>query len=163
MDGDAPAVELNVGSLRESFQALGPRMDRFTTTFYETLFLRYPGLRPLFTDASLEEQKRKLVRALALIIMNLRNPYRLHAYLGGLGQVHVAFEVEPAHYPPFGECLLVALEETLGEAWNGELSKAWTDAFETVTAIMLAGSHRPPRTARSRQTKDQTEQATGGS
>lgn len=133
-------MALEVELLRDSFKLLTPKAEQLATTFYELLFQRYPDVQPLFAGVRFDEQKKKLVRALALIVKNLEKPEYLRAYLGGLGQMHVAYGATPAFYPAVGECLLAALETTAGSRWNEELTKAWAEAYGAVVDLMLAGT-----------------------
>jgi hemoglobin-like flavoprotein len=131
---------LNVQLLRDTFAAVSPNADDLARHFYQTLFERYPAVRPLFANARFDEQKKKLIRSLALIVRNLEKADYLKAYLGGLGQMHVAYGALEAHYPAVGECLLVALEKVAGSAWNDEIKQAWTEAYGVVAQMMLDGA-----------------------
>jgi methyl-accepting chemotaxis protein len=135
-------MALNAALLKESFEAILPTADRLASVFYDTLFRRYPALEPLFGRTGFEEQKRKLIRALRLIVLNTERPIALHAYLGGLGQIHDSYGVEPVDYPAVRECLLAALAE-VSDTWGNEVEKAWAEALDHVIDLMLAGAHRP--------------------
>jgi hemoglobin-like flavoprotein len=135
-------MALNAALLRESFEAILFTADRLASVFYRTLFQQYPALEPLFGQTGLEEQKRKLIRALRLIVLNTERPIALHAYLGGLGQMHVAYGVELGDYPAVRECLLAALAE-VSDTWGIEVEKAWAEALDHVIDLMRAGGHRP--------------------
>jgi hemoglobin-like flavoprotein len=146
-------MALNAALLKESFEAILPTADRLASVFYHTLFQRYPALKPLFGQTGLEEQKRKLIRALGLIVLNTERPIALHAYLGGLGQIHDSYGVEPVDYPAVRECLLAALAE-VSDAWEAEVEKAWVEALDHVIDLMRAGGHRPVLGRRGRMATD---------
>lgn len=131
---------MNVSLLRQSFELVAPHASQLTDTFYETLFQRYPGVKPLFHDISMKKQKGKLVGSLAYIVKNLENPGDLAAYLKAMGRRHVAYGTEEGHYPAVGECLLAALARTAGPAWNKELEEAWTEAYHAVAGLMMEGA-----------------------
>ena len=135
-------MALNVQLLRDTFSAITPKADDLAKTFYDTLFERYPGVRPLFENVRFDEQRKKLIRALALVVRNLEKPDYLKAYLGGLGQMHVAYGAEEAHYAAVGECLLAALESIAGSAWNDEVRQAWSDAYGVVAQLMIDGTRK---------------------
>jgi len=39
-----------------------------------------------------------------------------------------------------GECLLVTLEEILGEAWTPRVAAAWTEAYGAISGAMIQGA-----------------------
>jgi methyl-accepting chemotaxis protein len=135
-------MALNVALLRESFQKIAPQAERLADVFYDTLFERYPSVKPLFAGVSLPEQKKKLVAALVLVVKNLEKPDALKTALGQLGERHVEYGAKAAHYPAVGECLLAALAEVAGNQWTPELKKAWTEAYGAVADLMRAGARR---------------------
>jgi hemoglobin-like flavoprotein len=126
--------------LRDSFNRLAPRADALAQTFYVTLFERHPDVVPLFDGVQFDDQRRKLVRALALVVRHLEQPDFLRAYLHGLGAIHLAYGVVPAHYDAVGECLLAALAQTAGKSWSAEEDAAWRAAFALISDAMLAGA-----------------------
>ena len=133
-------MALNVQLLRDSFSAIARKENELVDNFYQLLFLRYPAVRPLFSNVRLDDQKEKFIRSISLIIQNIEKPDYLKAYLGGLGQMHVAYGVEESHYPAVGECLLAALESVAGRAWNDELKAAWAEAYGVVAEMMITGA-----------------------
>ena len=135
-------MALNVALLRESFHKIAPQAEQLADVFYDTLFERYPSVKPLFADVSLPEQKKKLVAALALVVKNLEKPDVLKTALGQLGERHLEYGAKAAHYPAVGECLLVALAEVAGDQWTPELKKAWTEAYGAVADLMRPGTRR---------------------
>ena len=133
---------MNVELLRGSFQLVAPKAQDLADTFYDTLFERYPAVKPFFANVKIKQQKGKLIASLAFIVENLENPEKLSNYLQDMGQRHVAYGTEAAHYPAVGECLLVALAATAGEAWSQELETAWGEAYQAVAGLMLQGAER---------------------
>ena len=134
------SMDSDLNALRCSFRRLSPHADRLAERFYATLFARYPAVRSLFAGVSLEDQQKKLVRALALIVRHLEEPHFLRAYLQGLGAIHVAYGVVTAHYGAVGECLLAALAETAGSTWTEAERAAWQGALSSIAETMLAGA-----------------------
>jgi nitric oxide dioxygenase len=135
---------LNVELLQSSFDRVKPEASTFTARFYELIFTDYPALQPLFAHTDMAEQRQKLLQSLVLVIENLREPEVLDRSLKGLGTRHVKYGVLPAHYPPIGQCLIKALQETAGAAWTPEMQQAWIEAYGAVTALMLDGANYPP-------------------
>ncbi|MCA9608317.1 MAG: flavohemoprotein [Myxococcales bacterium] len=133
-------MSLDVTALRGSFTAVAPKADALATTFYATLFERYPEVRPLFAHTDLGEQKKKLIAAISLVVASLEKPDALTGALKVLGAKHVGYGAEPGHYAAVGECLLHALAVTAGDVWTDELNTAWADAYGAITSIMLEGA-----------------------
>jgi hemoglobin-like flavoprotein len=135
-------MDIQLDTLRESFRRLIPRGDALAQRFYDTLFERHPETQRLFDGVCFDDQKRKLVRALALVVRHMEHPDFLRAYLQGLGALHVAYGVAPAHYPMVAECLLEALATTAGPAWSADEEAAWKGAFTLIADAMLEGAAR---------------------
>jgi hemoglobin-like flavoprotein len=131
---------VNIELLEQSLDVVKQQSDNFTTTFYANLFADYPELQPLFANAHMAEQGKKLFAALVLTIDNLRNPDLLTATLKGLGTRHIKYGVLPQHYPMVGNSLLKSLESCVGNGWNVEVKQAWIEAYTAVTQLMLAGA-----------------------
>ncbi|MCS6328133.1 MAG: PAS domain S-box protein [Nitrospira sp.] len=133
---------LNIELLESSFKLVAPQGDALVTRFYERLFEKYPAVKPLFKNASISEQKKKLLASLVLVIQNLRHPEKLTPVLQDMGARHVRYGAKPAYYDAVGENLLAVLGEFAGEAWTPEVSQAWTDAYAAIKTIMLEGAKR---------------------
>jgi hemoglobin-like flavoprotein len=89
------------------------------------------------------EQRMHLVKALALVVENLRRPDVLSDALLGLGARHVNYGILPLHYPMVGGALLKTFESYLGADWTPEVRQAWVDAYAAITELMLEGAHYP--------------------
>ena len=136
-------MALQIEFLETSFQAIAPRGEAFVTAFYERLFTRFPQTRAFFASTNMQEQRKKLLGALALVIQNLRKPEVLASALQGLGQRHVAYGVQTEYYPIVGTILLETFADLLGERWTPAYHKAWAQAYEAICAIMLDGASMP--------------------
>jgi hemoglobin-like flavoprotein len=133
-------MSVDVQVLRDSFRRLVPRTDALAQTFYDLLFDRYPEVLPLFDGVRFDEQRNKLVRALTLVVRHLEQPEFLRAYLQGLGAIHLAYGVAPAHYHGVRECMLAALAQTAGHRWSADEEAAWRGALELIADAMLTGA-----------------------
>jgi hemoglobin-like flavoprotein len=133
-------MSTDIQLLRDSFRRLVPRADALSQAFYDILFENHPETLPLFDGVRFDEQRRKLVRALALVVRHLEQPDFLRAYLQGLGAIHLAYGVVPAHYDAVRESLLTALAQTAGKSWSVEEEMAWRRAFELIADAMLTGA-----------------------
>jgi hemoglobin-like flavoprotein len=131
---------MDIHTLRWSFRRLSSRADSVANRFDELLLARHPEVRSLFEGVSTGEQRRKLVRALALVVRHLEEPHFLQAYLRGLGAIHMANGVTALQYGAVTECLIDALAEVAGSTWTEGERAAWQDALESVVATMIAGA-----------------------
>ncbi len=136
-------MALNVELLSESFGLVKPRAEEVAHSFYENLFADYPETQTLFADTNMPEQRMHLVKALAMVVENLRKPDVLSDSLKGLGARHVNYGILPQHYPMVGGSLLKTFESYLGAEWTPEVRQAWVDAYAAIAALMLEGAHYP--------------------
>ncbi|MEM8673822.1 MAG: globin family protein [Cyanobacteria bacterium P01_G01_bin.67] len=131
---------LQVELLEQSFEEIKPQADGFVSSFYENLFTANPEAKPLFDTTNMEEQKKKLLSSLVLVVENLRKPEVLDNALRGLGARHVKYGALPEHYPLVGSALLTTFEQYLGERWTPNTKQAWVDAYGAISEIMLDGA-----------------------
>jgi hemoglobin-like flavoprotein len=135
-------MSLNVSLLRSSFELVVERAPDITHRFYDILFARYPQVRPLFSRNSRDKQEQMLTQALVLVMEHLEDAAWLTSTLAGLGAKHVDYGVTREMYGWVGECLLAALADAAGPAWNAELAQAWTDAYGAIASLMLSGAEQ---------------------
>lgn len=133
-------MTLDIQVLRESFEAVKPRMNDLVTTFYHIFFTNHPEVRALFQKSDMNEQTSGLAKALSFFVANLENGDRLVAYLKDLGGRHVHYSVKAEHYEWVENSLLKAFAETLGKEWNSRLSYQWTRAFRFIVNTMQEGA-----------------------
>ncbi|MBM4361083.1 MAG: flavohemoprotein [Deltaproteobacteria bacterium] len=133
-------MALNPALLRSSFELVVERNPKLTERFYEIFFQRYPQVKPLFGRRSQPEQAKMLAEALAGVLDHLDDAPWLTSTLGGMGVKHVGYGVTSEMYGWVGECLLAAIAEAAGPAWNKELEQAWTDAYGAVAGLMQSGA-----------------------
>jgi hemoglobin-like flavoprotein len=136
-------MSLNIEVLESSFSQVKKQEAEFTTHFYANLFGDYPEVKPLFVNTRMEEQARKLFKSLVLIVESLRSPDVLTNTLKGLGTRHIQYGVLPKHYPMVGSTLLKTLSMCLGREWTTNTKQAWSEAYATVTQLMLSGTEYP--------------------
>lgn len=104
--------------------------------FYSKLFLDHPELRRMFPK-NMEEQYAKLIDMLSSMVLRLDD---FEAYLSevkALAKRHEGYGVKPKHYAMVGEALLWTLEKGLGDDWNEETARAWTDCYTLIAEAML--------------------------
>lgn len=125
-----------------SFKTVASSADAAGTLFYERLFTLDPSLRQLF-PSDLQNQKRKLMQALALAVESLDRMDQLTPLLEDMGRRHVGYGVTAEHYDTVGAALLWTLEQALGKTFNEELRDAWNAAYRTVNEAMQKGATVP--------------------
>ena len=90
--------------------------EALTTHFYNILPAEHPEVRPFFNQA--HQANGAQPRALANgVLMYARHIDKLEQLGGLVAQIinkHVSLQIEPAHYPVVGACLLRAISEVLG-------------------------------------------------
>jgi len=139
--GKQSELGLNVGLLEQTFNALAPQGEALVHRFYDELFARFPGVKPMFANTSVEDQEKKLLSALVLVINNLRKPDALTGALKSLGAKHHEYGAKPEHYQAVAETLLDVMAEFAGDLWTDEVQDAWSEALNTVATTMLAAEH----------------------
>ena len=125
--------------VQSSFQRLGPQLPAMATRFYQELFARDPGLRPLFT-IPIPEQEIKFAAQLTEIVRAMPRLDELLVHTRALGARHVAYGARAADYQTLGNALLAALEAVLGDSFDAPTREAWTLAYNLVAETMLEGA-----------------------
>jgi len=130
--------------VRASWTKISQNADAVALMFYDRLFELDPAARPLFATSNLIEQRRKLVRALAMVVQGLHHLEGLIPTLADLGRRHAQFGVTEAQYASVGAALLWTLEQTLGPQWTPAVKVAWASAYAALARVMkdAAGTSR---------------------
>lgn len=136
---------MNIEILEETFELIRPNGQKFAKSFYKNLFRKYPEVKPLFSNIVIEEQEKKLLLSLVLVVENLRNINYLKVMLESLGERHLKYNVVSEHYPFVGEILLDTFAEYLGQKWTERVQQAWTQAYAAIVDIMLNGAKQKYR------------------
>lgn len=122
--------------VQQSFAQVVPIAPQAAEIFYARLFELAPQVRPLFTG-DMAEQGRKLMAMLAMVVNGLTRLDTIVPAAQKLGQRHVAYGAEPAHYPVVGQALLDTLERGLGPAFTPEVKAAWGEAYALLSGVMI--------------------------
>lgn len=126
--------------IQDSFAKVAPISEQAAALFYGRLFEIAPEARPLF-KGDMDEQGRKLMATLAVVVDGLSNLDALLPAASALAKRHVAYGVTPDHYAPVGEALIWTLERGLGAGWTQELAAAWAAAYATLSQFMIAQAY----------------------
>jgi nitric oxide dioxygenase len=113
--------------------------DSGAIRFYERLFETAPNVRKLFPD-DVEQQARKFLQALRVIVSSLSSTERAARVLKRLGDKHHGYGAETDHYSVVGTVLVETLQDVLGDDFSDEASEAWTAAYRLISSIMISAS-----------------------
>ena len=125
-----------IDRVRDSFDRLWPTSAQTAGLFYDRLFEIAPEVRPLFRR-DIDEQKRKFIATLAVIVGSLDDRSKLIALTDGLARQHGSFGVRPAHYSMVGEALMWSLARGLGDAWTPGVAASWRKAYGIISTFMI--------------------------
>ena len=135
-------MTLNTSLLEQSFELVAPTeaaKQACGTEFYTTLLRLHPEVEPLFAQTNMQEQARKLMATLSLVVHLLKKPDVLATTVRRLGRRHQELGVRAEHYPMVAEALLATFASRLGEQWTTETQSAWTEVYETIVGLMGVG------------------------
>jgi NAD(P)H-flavin reductase/hemoglobin-like flavoprotein len=134
--GNIGEISLDAVALRESMQLAQPILDSVASMFYANVFWQRPDLREMF-PVGMERQRGRLVSALLTIVGSLGDQEDPSDYLRSLGRDHRKFGVVTEHYDVIGAALLNALGALLGEEWTPRRHKAWMEAYDIISRVMI--------------------------
>jgi NAD(P)H-flavin reductase/hemoglobin-like flavoprotein len=152
--GDGPADGIvqagpDFASMRAAFAVAETAGEEALAYCYGWLFARQPELRELF-PAAMEQQRDRLLAALAQIVGERSTPEEMASYLGQLGRDHRKYGVTPQMYDLMGEALTATLRAFGGPAFTPAAEEAWASTYTAASALMVqgaaaAGSREPAR------------------
>jgi hemoglobin-like flavoprotein len=131
-----------VTTIQASFAKVASIADAAASLFYGRLFEIAPETRVLF-KGDMAAQGKKLMGAIAMVVNGLRNIEAIAPAVRELAKRHVAYGVRPEHYATVGAALLWTLEKGLADDFTPEVRAAWTDAYGTLSGMMIAAAYPP--------------------
>jgi hemoglobin-like flavoprotein len=123
--------------VQSSFEDVRPIADTAASLFYRRLFELDPSLRSLFRT-NMEEQGRKLMDTLGVIVGHLRWLDRIMPGIRALGARHMQYGVKDSDYPVVGQALIDTLQIGLGAGFTAEVSEAWLAAYTLLAKAMTS-------------------------
>jgi hemoglobin-like flavoprotein len=126
--------------VQQSFEKVAAIGLKAAEIFYSELFAIDPSLRAMFKGDT-QEQHKKLLSALALVVRSLHTPEKIVDAVERLAVKHLDYGVKPEHYTYVGNALLRTLKKGLGSEFTPELSDAWIDAFRMLAQIMKKAAY----------------------
>src|SRR5262249_10827122 len=130
-----PMNQKQIELVQASFTNVLPIADTAAALFYNRLFELDPSLRAMFRG-DLQEQGKKLMDMIAVVVVNLRNLDRIVPGVRALGERHASYGVQDEHYDTVGAALLWTLEQGLGDAFTSDVCDAWTAAYTLLSVTM---------------------------
>ncbi len=124
--------------IRKSFAELARHDHVAALVFYRRLFEIDSALRPLFKN-DIEEQSRKLLDMLGVLIAMLERPVGLELEIKAMGARHANYGVRDEHYASVGQALLGMLAEVLEARFTPDTRAAWTALYKAVETLMKQG------------------------
>jgi len=61
----------------------------------------------------------------------------LYEILGDIGRRHVSYGVSPHFFPFFGQAMVYAMGNLLGDKWTPELKEVWLELYDSFSGIMM--------------------------
>lgn len=121
--------------VQDSFEKMMANSDTAADLFYPHLFEVAPQLQPLFAEANMGEQGRKLMNMIAAVVGSLNDMHRVLPEIKEMGERHVNYGVKPEHYPILGETLLWTIEQVLGDEFTPAAKEAWANVYKTIVDV----------------------------
>jgi hemoglobin-like flavoprotein len=124
--------------IKKSWKVLSKiRPELLGDVFYSKLFLEAPELKTYFKSAR-EDQSRKLIDMLNMIITSLDRLEELKSDIAGLAERHRRYGALPVHYERVGAALLWTIDNALGRDYTPEMEVAWEACYDLIRDAMLS-------------------------
>lgn len=130
-------TDSQIEMVQESFAKVVPIADTAASIFYGRLFEIAPQVKPMFGNADMSEQGKKLMTTIGIAVKGLTDLEKIVPTVQRLGVAHIEYGVKKEHFPIVGEALLYTLEQGLGEDWSAELSEAWATTYQVLADTMI--------------------------
>ena len=105
---------IQIAHVQRTFSLIVPIKAKAAELFYNRLFTLNPSLKSLF-KGDMTDQGRKLMAALATVVMGLTDLPKIIPIAQDMGRRHVGYGVKDSHYETVGAALLWTLEQGLGK------------------------------------------------
>ena len=134
---DRTQIEL----VQDSFSKVLPIAETAASLFYDDLFETAPEVKPHFTNSEMDEQGRKLMTTLGVVVRGLGNLDMVLPAARQLAVKHLDYGVEAEDYDKVGASLIRTLEKGLGEAFTPEVREAWLAAYAALSDVMIDAAY----------------------
>ncbi|MBH2018746.1 MAG: NO-inducible flavohemoprotein [Burkholderiales bacterium] len=119
--------------------------EALTTHFYQIMLAGHPEVRPFFNQAHQAngDQPRALANGVLMYARNIDRLEQLGGLVNQIIQKHVSLQIEAAHYPVVGACLLRAIREVLGaDIATDAVIAAWAAAYQQLADILIGAEEK---------------------
>jgi hemoglobin-like flavoprotein len=131
-----PLSDDEVDQLHLGLRVMQERKE-LAALFYPRLFEIAPETRPLFSD-DIVGQTEKTLFAFGAVVAQVQDLDAADSLARDLARRHVAYGVEPRHYPMVGKAVMSILAEVLGdEYFTPEMESAWRKAYDEIARSMV--------------------------
>jgi len=136
-----------VAMIRTTWAQVTPLGVAAAALFYQQLFALDPELASMFAHTDMEQQGKKLLQALGVVVATADRLQTIAPSLEELGRRHLAYGVVDRHYDTVGVALLATLEAALGNKFTAQVQEAWTTVYAGVANHMRTGARRSQQAA----------------
>lgn len=136
----SPLSTQQIQLIRDSWQRVLPMKKQAAELFYGRLFELDPSVKSLF-KGKLDFQGDKLMTTLNVVVNSLDDLSSVEAMLQAMGERHIIYGVEAAHYETVGAALLWVLQQSLGDYFTEEVEEAWVIAYGLVATTMKEAAY----------------------
>jgi hemoglobin-like flavoprotein len=126
--------------IQYSFTTLTAKSKHVGEKFYKRLFEANPEMANLF-KGDMKEQAGHLMRMVKTVVEGLNNPQIIVPAIQDLGRRHQEYGVEAEQYKVFGDCLVSAIEDELGNDFNAATKKAWQKLYDVLADEMKSNHY----------------------
>jgi hemoglobin-like flavoprotein len=130
-----PLTAEQIKYIRNSWRRIMPIKEKFAELFYQRLFELDPKVKTLFRGR-LDFQGEKIMTTLNVVVNSIDDIKAVEAMLQAMGNRHIIYGVQAAHYETVGAALFWVLEQSLGDYFNDEVEEAWVTAYSMIASTM---------------------------
>ena len=119
--------------------------EALTTHFYKIMLAEHPEVRPFFNQAHQAngDQPRALANGVLMYARHIDQLEQLGGLVSQIINKHVSLQIEAAHYPIVGACLLRAIRAVLGaEIATDAVLAAWGAAYGQLADILIGAEEK---------------------
>lgn len=147
-----PSGEDDAKNVRGTWALVAGDLQGAGDLFYKTLFEMDPSLKTgIFGKADMKMQALRLMQMVDGAIKLLDQPDVLIPTLLKLGERHVMYGTEPAHYVVVGQALIKTLKTALGPKMTPEVTASWVRIYGVIQDTMIKGTENAVAKAAARR------------
>ena len=126
--------------LQRTLVLLQPHLNHFVYKFYESLFTKNTEIKSLLAYVNIEQQEKRMISALLLVIQSIERRDFLDNILRNLVNKYLNSQVVADYYPLIGEAFLETLKRYLGSEWTPKVEENWKQAYQIISDLILAST-----------------------